>query len=132
MNCSGGSDAKRRLKCWMKTRSMPAAASASILSRRLATRARRREQLARMRLERHHRRAQAVPTRGGNQLRQQRLVPAVNAVEIANRQRHRHAIAAARDAAKDLHCSRERRAGGLYEPLLGQGIVTQRRQWARA
>jgi hypothetical protein len=56
-----------------------------------------------MRLEGHHRRAQAVPASGRHQLRQQRLVTAVDAVEVADRQRHRHAIAAARDAAKDLH-----------------------------
>lgn len=51
-----------------------------------------RKELARMGLESHHGRHQFVRVRSGSDARQQRLMAAVNAVEIANRQRARHTI----------------------------------------
>jgi hypothetical protein len=62
-----------------------------------------RKELARVRLESHHRWRQIARARSTGDARQQRLMAAVNAVEIADRQRAWHTIGRARSAAINLH-----------------------------
>ena len=74
---------------------MPAAASALSLSRRFDRRADAlvgREEFARMRLERHDGRRDAARPRRFDHSRQQRLMSAVHAVEVADRQCTWHAV----------------------------------------
>lgn len=62
-----------------------------------------RKEFARMRLETHHSRYQTACASGGDDAAQQRLMAAVNTVEIADRQGARNAVGRARSAAINLH-----------------------------
>jgi hypothetical protein len=79
-----------------------------------------REELARVRLERHHRREQAACPRGLHDLGQQRPMPAVNAIEVSDRQRTGLPVGGTGNASDDVH--RQRRKGRDYRQRNARAI----------
>ena len=80
------------------------------------------EEFARMRLERHHGRGDSACTRRRDDARQQRLMAAMHAVEVADRQRAGNALARPRNSAEHLHvrgtCFRRRQPESIRSALV--------------
>ena len=92
MNASAVSDASARVEARdVGARDAERAEHLELVAQRRQARRRVawREELARMRIERQHRRRQAQVLRGFDEAREHRLVAAMDTVEVADRQRDR-------------------------------------------